>query len=665
MCGIFGCITKDPDRFSPATFRRVMDDLFCLSESRGKEAAGIALRTGNAVYVRKQPVPASKMIQQKIYRSLFDPAGGEPGSGLAAIGHSRLVTDGSRERPENNQPVIKNNLIGIHNGIVVNVKELWARFPELSRGSELDTEIILGLLGYYLKQQPDMCRAARLTYEQIEGSASVALIFTDINGLVLATNTGSLYYVLDGKAAAMIFASEQFILKELLRRPWLKKDFDPGSIRQLSAQSACYLDFKDLKPQVFSIHDPASAVSVSQAQQALVIREVSPGQTTLRPVKEETAFKVEPSWIEHYEKTRQRVAVLKRCTCCLLPQTVPFIEFDPAGQCNYCREYRKTGVRGPDELRKVTDHFRRRDKGPDCLLALSGGRDSSYALHYLKRELGLNPIAFSYDWGMLTDLARRNQARMCGKLGVEHILVSADIVGKRSNIRKNVLAWLKKPDLGMVPLFMAGDKQYFYFAQKLKKQLGVSCLVMGENLLEETNFKTGFSGIKKENTSSHSYALSLKNRLKMAGYYAGQFLSNPAYLNSSLLDTLGAFFSYYFVNHEYINLYQYIPWDEAGVETLLKREYNWETAPDTRCTWRIGDGTVAFYNYIYYSLAGFTENDTFRSNQIREGVLTRQKALDLVEEENRPRYEAIAWYCRTIGIDFKETIERINNIPVL
>jgi len=57
----------------------------------------------------------------------------------------------------------------------------------------------------------------------------------------------------------------------------------------------------------------------------------------------------------------------------------------------------------------------------------SGGRDSSYALHYIVKELGLKPIAFSYDWGMLTDLGRRNQARMCGKLGVEHILISADI----------------------------------------------------------------------------------------------------------------------------------------------------------------------------------------------------------------------------------------------
>ena len=72
----------------------------------------------------------------------------------------------------------------------------------------------------------------------------------------------------------------------------------------------------------------------------------------------------------------------------------------------------------------------------------------------------MNPVAYTYDWGMVTDLARRNQARLCSQLGVEHIWVSADIKQKRRNVRKNVEAWLKRPELGMVPLFMAGDKQF-------------------------------------------------------------------------------------------------------------------------------------------------------------------------------------------------------------
>ena len=94
-------------------------------------------------------------------------------------------------------------------------------------------------------------------------------------------------------------------------------------------------------------------------------------------------------------------------------------------------------------------------------------------------------------------------------------------------------------------------------------------------------------------------------------------------------------------------------------------EYDWERAPDTQTTWRIGDGTAAFYNYVYFSVAGFTEHDTFRSNQIREGVMDRERALALVNDENLPRYPNIKWYLDAIGMDFTEVISVVNSIPRL
>ena len=56
------------------------------------------------------------------------------------------------------------------------------------------------------------------------------------------------------------------------------------------------------------------------------------------------------------------------------------------------------------------------------------GRDSSYPL--LLQRIKNEANCLSYDWGMLTDL-KRNQAIMCGALGVEHILVSANIRKKK------------------------------------------------------------------------------------------------------------------------------------------------------------------------------------------------------------------------------------------
>jgi tRNA(Ile)-lysidine synthase TilS/MesJ len=86
---------------------------------------------------------------------------------------------------------------------------------------------------------------------------------------------------------------------------------------------------------------------------------------------------------------------------------------------HYCRHYPPLELPGVEALLRDLEPYRSKGDEPDCLVALSGGRDSSYGLHYLKNELHLKPIAYTYDWGMVTDLARRNQARLCGKLCVE------------------------------------------------------------------------------------------------------------------------------------------------------------------------------------------------------------------------------------------------------
>jgi hypothetical protein len=275
-------------------------------------------------------------------------------------------------------------------------------------------------------------------------------------------------------------------------------------------------------------------------------------------------------------------------------------------------------------------------------------------------------MTFSYDWGMVTDLARRNQARMCGKLGIEHIWISADIRSKRDHIRRNVLAWLKKPDLGLIPLFMAGDKEVLWHANKLMEAYKIDHMVFCGNELEKTVFKQGFLGIDARETTIHKpSSLPFAGKLGMLWRYASRFARNPAYINRSMADTLFAFFSYYVISQNFFSIFDYYRWDEDEINTSLRRDYDWEIAPDTDSTWRIGDGTAPFYNYIYHTVAGFTEYDTFRSNQVREGMLSREQALALVEKENRPRFDSIREYTQMINIDFDETVRIVNRIPKL
>lgn len=649
MCGILGYIEKNDAKAK--NYLKKINKLFLASESRGKEASGISFLYDNNIKVIKSQLPASKLIKTEKYQNLFKNL--KPKNRLALIGHARLATNGTMENNNNNQPIIKKNLIGVHNGIVVNDNELWEKFPDLNREFEVDTEIFLSLTDYFLHKDKTIISAIRKTYEQIEGTASIAIMFRNCEYILLATNNGSLYggYARDKNFFA--FASEFNILKKILPE---------ANIKQIKADKGALINLQDLNIIYFNLYGEQKENNIKISDKSLfTIADISETQT-------KTKLKIINNQINKtnkYDPNVNAINSLKRCSKCILPETMPFIKFDGQGVCNYCHSYKKIRLKNQDELLNKIDKNRRTDGKPDILMPFSGGRDSSYGLHYVKNILNLNPIAYSYDWGMLTDLGRRNQARMCGKLGIEHIIISADINKKRENIHKNVIAWLKKPDLGTIPLFMAGDKQYFYYTNKLSQNLNINISIMCENFFERTHFKHGFCGINHSINDKSPYLLSVKNKYKIAKYYTKTFLNNPSFINSTIIDSLDGFISYYMIKHNYLYLFQYIPWNEQEINDTLINEYNWEMASDTKTTWRIGDGTAAFYNFIYYSVAGFTENDTFRSNQIREGVLSRDQALILANQDNQPRYDSIKWYCDTVGLDMEKTLNTIIKIPKL
>ncbi|NLB54798.1 MAG: glucosamine 6-phosphate synthetase, partial [Lentisphaerae bacterium] len=271
----------------------------------------------------------------------------------------------------------------------------------------------------------------------------------------------------------------------------------------------------------------------------------------------------------------------------------------------------------------------------------------------------------TYDWGMITDLGWRNIRKMTKEFEVENIVVSADIAKKRRNIAMNLRAWLKAPHLGMISILTAGDKHFFKYVDAVKKQTGISLNLWGVNPLEVTHFKAGFLGIPPDFEEKRVYS---KGGMKQLRYQCLRFkamLQSPSYFNRSLWDTLsGEYYRSVSKKEDYFHIFDYWKWDEQEVEQILD-SYGWERATDTSATWRIGDGTAAFYNYIYYTVAGFTEHDTFRSNQIREGDLTRAQALEFIKEENKPRYPNIKWYLDTLGMDYGEVIKVINGIKGL
>lgn len=664
MCGIFGIALKKKAKVKQQDHQRLLKKLYQFSESRGKESAGLytlipAQEEGTVLKGRLAATDfiasdAYKHHMKAFYASLFHAEKARTQNASIVLAHSRLVTDGCSKHASNNQPIQSGDITAIHNGIIVNADKLWDKHSHLQRSAEVDTEVAVARLDDCIKQGMSEQAAMEQVFSELQGSASLAWTHKQSDKLMLATNTGDLYYVLLPDHQGLIFASEHYILEKALT-----------GFKQLLSQAPL-----------------ASQIQCLSAYTGLVFHLSAAKEPAFFNLSRETCYSANMDvlgsadiHVNHYGATflnynETAIRELTRCSRCILPETFPFIEFDEQGECNYCKHYKPhyLGTDAVQAKQNFIDSLQKYKKGPgafDVIVPFSGGRDSSYGLHLICKEFNLNPVTFTYDWGMVTDLARRNIARMCGQLGVQNILVSANVATKRRNIRKNVAAWLTKPNIGMVPLFMAGDKSFFKIVNQLKRQTGIDLNLWCANPLENTDFKSGFCGVRPDFDKRRLDYLSLANKVKLASYYGTQFVKNRKYINTSLIDSLGAFGAYYFEKRrDFYFMFNHFAWDETVVNDCLLSTYDWEVSPDSSSTWRIGDGVAPFYNYIYNTLYGFSEFDTFRSNQIREGMITREVALEAVYVENRPRGASLAWYLDTIGLDFNETIQRINQLSM-
>lgn len=118
---------------------------------------------------------------------------------------------------------------------------------------------------------------------------------------------------------------------------------------------------------------------------------------------------------------------MKRCSICVLPETFPGVQLDEKGVCVHCRAFkgREALEDSKDKYRARFDELfkaRRRRGGHDCLMAYSGGKDSTYTLVVLRERYDASVLAVTVDNGFVSPAAITNIKNVVENLGVDHIL---------------------------------------------------------------------------------------------------------------------------------------------------------------------------------------------------------------------------------------------------
>lgn len=357
---------------------------------------------------------------------------------------------------------------------------------------------------------------------------------------------------------------------------------------------------------------------------------------------------------------------MQRCSRCVLPESIPRINFDQNGICNYCTNHKAVSPRGEEELLKLFDRAREQKHEYDCLLALSGGRDSSYALWLLSRVYKLKVLTVHFRSPFAHPDLFKLVTQMTDMLDVPLITIDRTAQLHKQCFRSNIQAFFTKPRPAMLSMMCIGCKLARKDILRVAKENKTPLLIGGRNPYENTAFKRVFHGASPDLSSGlRLYQKRLQTAIK-------ELLINHRYINlSTARATIQAFLSldenspvmkllYRRAGVTQADLFYYLPWDEKTVLSTIQKELGWKKPEDEVSSWRFDCRIGRIKDFLYLTLFGFTEKDDLFSKMIRDGLITRDEALQRLEKENIVSLEAVDDCLSVCDLDI-ETLFSLND----
>lgn len=319
---------------------------------------------------------------------------------------------------------------------------------------------------------------------------------------------------------------------------------------------------------------------------------------------------------------------LRYCTRCVMPETRPDLSFDEKGVCDACRSQELKDQLDWDartqELHQLLEDYRDpTGSNYDCLVPVSGGKDSHFQVYYLKHVCGMNPLCVTWVPCNQTELGRRNVDNLKG-MGVDYI----EFTGNPHVTRKLVklgfeligdCCWPEHVGLFTVPVQVAvryriplivwGECSQFEYGGPASTR---QAIVLDRRWMEEFG---GLRGLRVEDVLNLT---DVSPRDLVAYTY-------PPIEDLEASGCRGVF------------LGQYMYWDARSQLDIIKRygfhvneegpqEGTYTNYENLDCKY------VGYHDYLMYCKYGFGRATTHACIDIRNKRLTREQALELVHQ---------------------------------
>lgn len=332
-----------------------------------------------------------------------------------------------------------------------------------------------------------------------------------------------------------------------------------------------------------------------------------------------------------------------RCSRCILPDTFPDVRFDESGVCSLCSSHQACTALGEARLRKLVGN--RRGSTYDCVVTVSGGKDSVYVLHYVVTKLNLRPLAVMYDSGFQADLAKENAARACEALGVPLVVKAANWRTQRRMLEE------------LLRISQIGGT---FFNTCMNCEANIRAIAINAAAEHRVPFLFhGTAAVEKVGTPPFMRRRSFLRRIPSRSrprlfYHAARYCLHSIRQRMEMKLPLRLRFLPKGIPHfpdgetQTIHFYDYIEWEPAEAVALLKDTLGWRCPPDREH--RFDCLLHCLANHHWLRELGITWDGFIYAAMVREELITREQALAREQATQHSLEKECARTIATVGM---------------
>ncbi len=342
---------------------------------------------------------------------------------------------------------------------------------------------------------------------------------------------------------------------------------------------------------------------------------------------------------------------LQYCTRCCLPETMEGITFDDLGVCSPCRSSEeKMYINWKDkesELVEILNKFKNKNYY-DCLLPISGGKDSTFQAYVLDKVYKINSLAVTHGTNWMSLTGRYNLENCINKFNLDHLF----FLPNRNTINKVAK---RSPELiGDACWHCHIGSQTFPMQTAVKWQIPL--MIYGESIAE----RDGRGSYKKISKPEEKYYYGLNvsakvepikyvdSEIKYSEVQIWNYPSKQEMTESQII---------------YLHLGDYIFWDEQKQTEFIINQFAWKInnrVENTYKGYKSNECIMAgVHDYLNFIKRGIGRATLHASDDVRRGLIKKDEAINLIKEYDPERPHALDYFLKITDLKEKNLENKI------